>query len=152
MLKFVNISVACVIVMANRVPVFDDENVAGDVPEEREDDKVLALGVAGHIGNVRGGAELLESFYCYTIDDTNVDVGFGDSGPGLPNLLPDLDFYKEQTFQVNMGYVAVHIFIVFPCRRITRTLKSDTQSLQKHPNLIIFHQLLKKMFQIYQNL
>ena len=86
--------------MVSRVPVFDDEYIAGDATEDTEDEKVLAVGVAGHIANVRGGAELLESFYCHKDDDHNKDFGFGDSFQELPGLPVELEFYKDKTFQV----------------------------------------------------
>ena len=86
--------------MANRVPVFDDEIITEICPGSTEDGKVLAADVAGQIGNVMGGAKLLESFYCFESDDQNKDFGLGDSSPAFPELPMELDFYKEQTFHV----------------------------------------------------
>ena len=86
--------------MATRVPVLEDE-IISEVPVDKEEDKVHAVGLAGQIGNVNGGAMLLEAFYCYPDDDHNRDFGFDDSGEGLPEFPPELEFYKNRTFEVN---------------------------------------------------
>ena len=98
--------------MASRVPVFDDEVTADDDTKEDDDEKILAVDVAGQIANIRGGAQLLESFYCFNKDDKNKDFGFSDSpSVHIPEFPPELEFYREQNLQASI-YIGSRKFIM----------------------------------------
>ena len=92
--------------METRIPVFEEEEFIAreeDI-EDSKHDKAVAMDIAGEIGNVLGGANLLESFYCYQDDNCKTDFRLEDPLMNLPPLPSDLDFYREKTIQVNVVF------------------------------------------------
>ena len=93
-----------ILTMVTKFPLFEEEEfIAGEeYIEDSKHDKAHAMELAAEIGNVRGGADLLESFYCQQ-DTCNTDYGLGDSCKTLPPSPYDLEFSMEKTEQVTFS-------------------------------------------------